>query len=121
MCQRNKGEKTHPTRLLHPFPITKGKWESISTDFITRFPIVQGKDCIFMVVDILTIFSHLFAIPAWSSASQEPELFFREVFQLHGLLKTIFNDWDNRFMGGFWQYLFRLVGKELTPIISYHV
>lgn len=47
-------------------------------------------------------------------------LFFREVFRLHGLPKTIISDRDNRFMGGFWQELFRLVGTELTPSTSYH-
>ena len=48
------------------------------------------------------------------------ELFFREIFRLHGLPKTIINDRDSRFMGGFWQELFRLVGTELTPSTSYH-
>jgi hypothetical protein len=47
-------------------------------------------------------------------------MFFREVFRLHGLPKTIVSDRDSRFMGGFWQELFRLVGTELTPSTSYH-
>ena len=25
-CQKNKGELTHPTGLLHPLPILEGKW-----------------------------------------------------------------------------------------------
>jgi hypothetical protein len=48
------------------------------------------------------------------------ELFFREVFRLHGLPKYIVSDWDNRFLSAFWQELFRLVGTELTPSTSYH-
>jgi len=40
VCQRNKGELTHPTRLLQPLPIPEGKWESISMDFITGLPMV---------------------------------------------------------------------------------
>jgi hypothetical protein len=32
-------------------------------DFITGLPRVQGKDCIFVVVDKLTKFSHFFTIP----------------------------------------------------------
>lgn len=70
-------------------------------DFITRLPEVQGLDCIYVVVDILTKFAHFFAIPAKDSASQVTELFFREVFRLHGLPKTIVSDRDSRFMGGF--------------------
>lgn len=46
---------------------------------------------------------------------------------LHGCLsfawtpKTIVSDRDDRFMGAFWQDLFRLVGTELTSSMSYHL
>jgi hypothetical protein len=89
-------------------------------DFITGLPRVQGKDCIYVVVDRLTKFAHFFAIPLDYSATQVAELFFREIFRLHGLPKTIVSDRDNRFMGGFWQELCRLVGTELTSSTSYH-
>ena len=81
---------------------------------------VQGKDCIFVVVDRLTKYTHFFAISAHYTAAQVAELFFREIFRLHGLSKTIISDRDSRFMGGFWQELFRLVGTELTSSTSYH-
>jgi hypothetical protein len=113
-------EHTHPIGLLQPLPIPDQKWESISMDFIIGLPRVQGKDCIYVVVDRLTKFAHFFAIPSDYSAAQVAELFFREIFRLHGLPKTIVSDRDNRFMGGFWQELFRLVGTELTPSTSYH-
>jgi hypothetical protein len=113
-------EHTHLAGLLQPLPIPDQKWESISMDFITGLPRVQGKDCIYVVVDRLTKFAHFFAIPLDYSAAQVAELFFREIFHLHGLPKTIVSDRDNRFMGGFWQELFRLVGTELTPSTSYH-
>jgi hypothetical protein len=64
VCQRNKGEHTHPTGLLQPLPIPDQKWESISMDFITGLPRVQGKDCIYVMVDRLTKFSHFFALPS---------------------------------------------------------
>ena len=73
-----------------------------------------------MVVDRLTKFEHFFAIPSKFSAAQVAELFFRDVFRLHGLPKTIVSDRDSRFMGGFWQELFQLVGTNLTPNTSYH-
>ena len=89
-------------------------------DFITGLPMVQGKDCIFVVVDRLMKYAHFFTISAHYTATQVAELFFREVFRLHGLPKTIISDRDIRFMGGFWQELFRLVGTELTLSTSYH-
>jgi hypothetical protein len=48
------------------------------------------------------------------------ELFFREIFRLHSLPKTIVNDKDSRFMSTFWQDLFRLVGTALIPSTGYH-
>ena len=89
-------------------------------DFITGLPTVQDKDCIYVVVDRLTKFAHFFAISAQYLDSQVAKSFFREVFRLHGLPKTIVSDRDNRFMGRFWQELFRLVGTELTLSTSYH-
>jgi hypothetical protein len=89
-------------------------------DFITGLPKAQGKDCIFVVVYRLTKFAHFFPIATDFSATQVAELFFREVFRLHGLPKTIISDRDNRFMSTFWQELFRLVGMPLTPSTSYH-
>ena len=113
-CQENKDEHTHPTRLLQPLPILEHKWESISMDFITGLPKTQGKDCIFVVVDRLTKFAHFFAIAIDFSATQVVELFFKEIFRLHDLPKTIVSDRDSKFMSTFWQDLFRLV-SSLDP------
>lgn len=88
-------------------------------DFITGLPRVQGKDCIYVVADRLTKFAHFFAISTRFTVAQVVELFFWEVLQLHGLPKNIVRNRGNRFMGGFWKELFRLVGTELTPSTSY--
>jgi hypothetical protein len=119
-CQQNKSELTHPAGLLQPLPIPKQKWESISMDFITGLPKVQGKDCIYVVVDRLTKYAHFFAISSEYKAPQVAELFFREIFRLHGLPRVIVSDRDSRFLNAFWQELFRLAGTELTPSTSYH-
>ena len=89
-------------------------------DFITGLPKVQGRDCLYVVVDRLTKFAHFFAISSDYSATQVVELFFREVFRLHGLPKTIVNDRDIKFTGAFWRKLFQLVGTELAMSTSYH-
>jgi hypothetical protein len=119
-CQQNKLEHTLPAGLLHPLPIPEQKWESISMDFITGLPKVEGKDCIYVMVDKLTKFAHFYAIPTEYNVIQVADLFFREVFRLHGLSRNIISDRDNRFIGTFWRELFRLVGTELTPNTDYH-
>jgi hypothetical protein len=89
-------------------------------DFITGLPRVQGRDCIFVSVERLTKFSHFFSIPTHYKAIQVVELFFKEVFRLHGLPRQIVSDRDGRLINAFWQNIFRLTGTELDMSTSYH-
>ena len=73
-----------------------------------------------MVVDRLTNFSHLFFVTSSFSAAQVSDLFFKEIFKLHGLPKSIVSDKDGIFMGTFWKEIFRLVGTHLNPSTIYH-
>ena len=60
-------------------------------DFITELPTIQGKDYIYVVVDLLTKYAQFFTIPTWYSTSQVVELFFKEEFRPWSP-KTIVND-----------------------------
>jgi hypothetical protein len=119
-CHQKKSKHALPAGLLQPLPIPEQKWESISMDFITGLPKVQGKDCIYVLVNKLAKFAHFYAILIEYNAFQVAEIFFMEVFRLHGLSKNIVSDRDSRFIGTFWRELFRLVGIELTTSTSYH-
>jgi hypothetical protein len=37
-CQKVKVKHKHLAGLLHPFPISKWKWEVVTIDFITKIP-----------------------------------------------------------------------------------
>ena len=89
-------------------------------DFIIGLPKVQGKDCIYVVVNRLTKFSHFYSIPTEYNAFQVADLFFREVFRLHGLSKNIISYRDHEFIGTFWRELVRLVGTKMTLNTNYH-
>lgn len=62
---------------------------SILIDFIAGLPKVQGKDCIYIMVDKLTRYAHFYAIFSKYKTSQVADLFFKEMFRLHGLPKSI--------------------------------
>jgi hypothetical protein len=57
-CQHVKHEKSHPTRLLQPLPILQGVWQDISLDLIVGLPRSDGFNCILVVVDCLTKYTH---------------------------------------------------------------
>ena len=89
-------------------------------DFIIGLPKLQEKDSIMVVVDRLTKYAHFFPISIHYKAPQIAELFFKEVFRLHGLPRNIISDRDSKFLSLFWKELFRLAGTKLTPSTSYH-
>ena len=48
-CQQVKVEHQHLAGLLQPFPVPEWKWEVISMDFITGFPMTWGHQDSIMV------------------------------------------------------------------------
>ena len=89
--------------------------------FITGLSIVEGKDHIYGIVDRLTKFAHFFVVPSTSSTHQIIELFFKEIFILHGFPKIIIGDRYNKFTSSFWKELFELVGTKFNLSTSYHL
>ena len=89
-------------------------------DFIIGLPKVFGKYCIFVVVDRLTKFAHVFSITTTFTAAQVAELFSKEFFILHGIPKSIVSDRDSIFFSAFWQEIFKMVGKNLRPSTIYN-
>jgi hypothetical protein len=62
--QQKNSKFTHHVGLLQSLSIPKKKWDIISMDFITGLPKVQGRDYIYVVVDILTKYVCFFVIPS---------------------------------------------------------
>ena len=61
--QQNKSKFTHLARFPQPLSILEQKSDIISMEFITGLPKVQGRDSIYMVMEILTKYACLFSIP----------------------------------------------------------
>jgi hypothetical protein len=62
--KQNKSKFTYPVGLLQSLLIPEQKWDNISMEFIIGFPKVQGRDCIYVIVDVLTKYVHFFSIPS---------------------------------------------------------
>jgi hypothetical protein len=83
-------EHIHPAGSLQPFH-DQG-WEGIPKDFLSRLLKMQGKDCIYVMVDQLAKLAHFSTISLDYSAAQVTELSFREIFRLYGWPKAIVRD-----------------------------
>lgn len=64
MLVQNKHEQSFLSGLLQPLPNPERKWDNESMDFIMGLAKVQGKDYIYVMVDQLMKFAHLFIISA---------------------------------------------------------
>ena len=101
-CQQVKAEHQVPTGLLNPLPITKWKWDNITMDFVSGFPLTKQKhDSVWVIVDKLTKSAHFIPVGMDYSMDRLAELYVKEIVRLHGVQLSIVSDRDPRFTSRF--------------------
>lgn len=117
ICQQAKSERIMYPGLLQPIPVPEGAWQIISMDFIEGLPSSNHYNCILVVVDKFSKFSHFIPLKHPFSAITVARQFMDTVFKLHGFPKAIITDRDKIFTSALWKELFRLAQVELrlTP------
>ena len=120
-CQQLNAEHQHPIGLLQPLLLSEWKWEVVSMDFITGFPMNWRQyDSIMVVVDNLTKASHFIPISSMHKNDDIAKIFMKEIFKLHGFPKAIVSDRDVKFTSNFWKGLFADLGTKLNFITACH-
>ena len=89
-------------------------------DCITVLPKFEGKSVIMVVVDRITKYAHLCALPHPFKASMVTNSFMETVQKLHGTPNIIVSDKDHIFTGKFWTKLISCLGTQLAHSSSYH-
>jgi len=64
-------------------------WTHLMVDFITKLPVVAGKNAILVVCDRLSKMTHFVATMKGISAERLARLFRNNVWKLHGLPESI--------------------------------
>jgi len=119
-CRKTKS-KVQPHRLYTTLPIPDMPWVDISTDFILGLPKTsKGMDSIFLVVDRFSKMAHFIPCHEVDDACNIAYLFFKEVFRLHGLPRSIIFDRGSKFLSHFWKTLWGKFGTKLMFSTTCH-
>lgn len=95
-------------------------WTHVSMDFVEGLPRAQDKDVILVVVDRLTKYAHFIARSHPYSAQDIVNIYFDNIFKLHGMPKVIVTDRDPIFTSLVWQSMFKKLGTQLHLSSAYH-
>jgi hypothetical protein len=120
ICQQTKDNRSKYPRLLEPLPVPSGAWEVVTMDFIEGLPKSGQANCIFVVVDKFSKYSHFIPLLHPFLAATVAQAFLSKVYKLHGMPAAIISDRDKVFTSRFWQELLKLAQVTLQMSSSYH-
>jgi len=92
LCQRMKNRTEEVAGKLKLSEVPEKPWTHLTVDFITKLPVVAGKDAILVVCDRLSKITHFVATTERTSAEGLARLFRDNVWKLHGLLESVVSD-----------------------------
>ncbi|QRW18530.1 Retrotransposable element Tf2 protein [Rhizoctonia solani] len=118
-CQANW--RAHaPVIALKPLEVPPFPFHTISYNFITGFPKLQGFDTILVVIDSFSKFGHFIPTTKKLLAKGLAELFISHIWKLHGLpVKTIL-DRGTTSTGKFLRALYQCLGVKPAFLLAYH-
>jgi hypothetical protein len=89
-------------------------------DFIEGLPQSNQANCIMVIVDTFSKYTHFIPLHHNFTALLVAKHFMDHVFKLHGSMQAIVTDRDRIFTSALWKYLFQLAGVELCMTTAYH-
>jgi len=92
LCQRMKNRTEEPAGKLKLSEVPQKTWTHLTVDFITKLPVVVGKDAILVVCDRLSKMTYFVTTTEGTSAERLMRLFWDNVWKLHGLPESVVSD-----------------------------
>ena len=92
LCQRMKNRTEELAEKLKLSEVPEKPWIHLMVDFITKLPVVAGKDAILVVYNRLSKITYFVATIERTTAEELVRLFRNNLWKLHRLLESVVSD-----------------------------
>ena len=120
VCQQAKSEHVKYLGMLQPLPVPEHAWQVVSLDFIEGLPKSATFNCILVVVDKFSKYSHFVPLSHPFTTMDVAEAYMQFIHKLHGLPQSLISDRDRIFTSTLWTTLFKLASTQLRLSSSYY-
>jgi len=104
-----------------PLPVPTRHWDSVSIDFVTNLPNVDGYDAILTVVCTLSKMAHFIPCNSTVNSRQLANLFLDNLYHLRGLPRFFIGDRDTRYKIHYFKNLVLEFKRTLCLSTAYHL
>ena len=120
LYQRMKNRMEELAGKLKLNEVLEKPWTHLMVDFITKLPVVAGKDAILVVCDRLSKMTHFVAMTEETLVEGLARLFRDNVWKLHRLPESIISDRGPQFAAELIKELNRMLGIETRLSTAFH-
>ena len=122
LCQRmkNRIEEVTEKLKLKLGEVPEKLWTYISVDFITKLPMVAGKDVILVVCNRLSKMMYFVATMEGKTAEGLARLFRDNMWRLYGLLESVVSNRRLQFAAELTKELNRMLGIQTELSTAFH-
>ena len=120
LYQRMKNRTEELAGKLKLSEVLQKMWTHLTVDFITKLPVVAGKDAILVVCDRLSKITHFVATMEGTSAEGLARLFRDNVWKLHRLPESVVSDRGPQFVAELMKELNQILGIKTKLSTAFH-
>ena len=121
LCQRMKNRMEKPAGKLKLSEVLEKPWTHLTVDFITKLPVVAGKDTILVVCNRLSKMTHFVATTEETSVEELARLFRNNVWKLHGLPESVVSDRGPQFVAELMKELNQILEIKMKLSTVFHL
>jgi len=120
LCQRIKNRIEELAGKLKLSEVPKRPWSHLTVDFITKLPVVAGKDAILVVCDRLSKMTHFVATTEGTLVEGLARLFRDNVWKLHRLPESVVSDRGPQFAAELTKELNKILGIQTKLSMAFY-